>query len=63
MLISEKRTGSIYSKELSPIARQFRKKNNGQKALVKVVKCAENKCWVPRKPSGHLSVNIKARVQ
>ena len=62
MLISEKTTGSIYfilfiylfifcvKRSVYPIVRQL-EKITVKKAEAKVVKCAKNKSWVPRKHS------------
>ena len=61
MQISKKTTGLIKSffasKEAYPILRQL-EKIRVKKAQAKVVKCAKNKCWVPRTPLGHLSVKV-----
>ena len=64
MLISEKRRGRIklFSRQKKlrayPIVRQL-ERITAKKAQTKVVKCAKNKCWVPKNPSlRHLSVKI-----
>ena len=45
------------SKEAYPIVRQL-EKITVKKAQAKVVKCAKNKCWVPRNSPGHLVVDF-----
>ena len=47
----------LASKEAYPIAKQL-EKITVKNSQAKVVKCAKNKCWVPRTPLGHSSVKL-----